>query len=424
MTSDRFNFTDFVIDFTDYDRGNPIDHDYDPEIPEQAQSGPPWTPRDPWEFERLVENRVTFRMADEVAQQRIQDIKQGFREMPANVTIGLSELLLKDLPDQLFTIQDLWPRHGNVLFAAEAKTGKSTTIANLIRVLCDGGDFLNYEHFRVVQVPAGKTIALLDLEMNERRIRDELQVQHIRHPEKLLVSVLRGRSQTFDFTNDDQRNEWIQYLKNNNVHTLIIDPIAPLLAQLGVDENDNFGVTKLFNLLDKVKTEAGITDMMVVHHTGHSAEGRPRGASRFKDWPDAVWMLRKESDAPGAERHLKAYGRDVSLDWGLVRMDTNKRLSFEEQDAAERPTAIHNDQDLIETFVLESGEMGATITGAIESRATGNLRLPDLPSRETWRTRFAGTPRIHGHGRQGQEIRYYHEDVSCPHPECSIGNTP
>lgn len=318
----------FVIDFSNYTRnelpeGEPIT------VIDEGQ--PMWTPQNGAEFERLVETRVTHRLADELAVQRIREMKLGV--LPHPFLTPFLDMLDKDYPDQLLTVNHLWPRGGNVLLAAQAKAGKSTLVANLLRALCDGDALFDDLDFEVNPVPKGRTVALLDLEMNERRIRDELGIQQIQHPEKMLIAALRGQSESFDITNDEQRMLWVNYLKEQKVHTLIIDPIAPLLAQLGVDENDNFGVTKLFNLLDTLKDQAGITDMMVVHHCGHTSTWRPRGASRFNDWPDAIWMIRLADDAdpmdPNAERKFFAKGRDVGLAApGSLSLDANKRLSF------------------------------------------------------------------------------------------------
>lgn len=347
MTSDEYevdynyNFTHFNVDFSNYVRkpDHVSDEMYEAMVAmdDPPVSGAPWAPRNKEQFDELVESRLTFRFADEVAQQKMREIKIGV--MPHPFLQPFAQMLEKDYPEEVLTIGMLWPRGGNVLLAATAKTGKSTLVANLIRSLCDGDDFLGNSEFFTHAIPAGRTLALLDLEMNERRVRSELEAQNIQNIDKLRVAVLRGQSQSFDITNDDQRKAWIEYLQANNVHTLIIDPIAPLLAQLNVDENDNFGVAQLFNMLDKVKAEAGVVDMMVVHHCGKNitAGWSPRGASRFMDWPDALWMLKKDGDDqndPNAPRLMKAIGRDVGLPTpGSLQLDASKRLTFAEVEA-------------------------------------------------------------------------------------------
>ena len=60
-----------------------------------------------------------------------------------------------------YRIAGLWPSGGNVVLAAQYKTGKTTLVHNLIRSLSDGTPFLGKYH---VDPPAG-TIFVLDTEM-------------------------------------------------------------------------------------------------------------------------------------------------------------------------------------------------------------------------------------------------------------------
>jgi hypothetical protein len=79
--------------------------------------------------------------------------------------------------------------------------------------------------------------------------------------------------------------------------------------------------------------EAGIGELMVVHHAGHVQE-RSRGASRLRDWPDAEWRLVREAGEgneeppPDAARFLIAEGRDVAVpETKLAFNALSKRLS-------------------------------------------------------------------------------------------------
>lgn len=386
----EYNFTHFNVDFSNYvaKPSHVSDEMYEAMVAldNQVATAPPWVPRNPEQFEELVESRLTYRFADKLAQQKMREIEVG--KLPHPFLQPFAQMLDKDYPEEILTIGMLWPRGGNVLLAATAKTGKSTVVANLVRSLCDGDNFLDNPDFFVHAIPAGRTLALLDLEMNERRVRDELGAQQIQNIDRLRVAVLRGQSQSFDITNDEQRQSWIEYLKANNVHTLIIDPIAPLLAQLGVDENDNFGVAQLFNMLDRVKAEAGVVDMMVVHHCGKSISTTwsPRGASRFADWPDALWMLKKDSEDqndPTAPRLMKAIGRDVGLPIpGTLELDGSKRLTFTLAPQAAPPNAVENRRDAILAYTMTRGHLGVTNT-EIRQEQSRQIEVEDqsqLPS--------------------------------------------
>lgn len=420
MTSDdieidySYNFTHFVVDFSNYvakpDHVSDEMYEAMVALDSQTVSVAPWVPRNPEQFEELVESRLTFRYADKIAQQKMHEIEVG--ALPHPFLMPFAQMLDKSYEEEVLTIGMLWPRGGNVLLAATAKTGKSTLVSNLIRSLCDGDSFLGNPDFYVHAIPAGRTLALLDLEMNERRVRDELGAQQIQNIDKLRVAVLRGQSQSFDITNEEQRQAWVEYLKANNVHTLIIDPIAPLLAQLNVDENDNFGVAQLFNMLDKVKAEAGVVDMMVVHHCGKgiSAGWSPRGASRFADWPDALWMMKKEGDDPNdpnAPRLMKAIGRDVGLPVpGNLILDDNKRLMFEEAAQADRTDGASNRRDALQAYLYGRGATGSTVPEAERDRQNNPDSQVPVCSPTTLRTSLRSMdPVVCEH-----DARFFHSD--------------
>lgn len=223
----------------------------------------------------------------------------------------IADFLGRPVDPTLYKVDQLWPSGGNVLFAAAAKFGKSTVIMNLIRALLDGSAFLGT--FTVARIPDGESLLLIDLEMSESRVQSELIAQQIAHPSRLKVACLRGQPKRFDITDAETRAHMVDYCLRHNVRTLILDPLAPMLGYLNVDENDNTTVNRFFQQLDEFKKEAGIRDLIVTHHCGHSADMRPRGASRFNDWPDALWLAKIDGDVtdPNTPRKFFARGRDV-----------------------------------------------------------------------------------------------------------------
>lgn len=245
------------------------------------------------------------------------------------------------MPDNptTYKIDQLWPISGNVLFAAAAKFGKSTVVMNLVRSLSDGTAFLG--HFECPKIKEGETILLVDLEMSQDRVRSELRAQNIQDLRALRLANLRGKAKNFDVTDPECRAYWVAYCQQHNVKTLILDPLAPLLGYLNVDENDNTTVNRFFQQLDEFKIECGIRDMLVTHHCGHTADWRPRGASRFNDWPDALWLAKIDGDItdPATPRKFFARGRDVGENFqspGEIQRDLNnpKVLIFDAQSAS------------------------------------------------------------------------------------------
>jgi hypothetical protein len=87
--------------------------------------------------------------------------------------------------------------------------------------------------------------------------------------------------------------------------------------------------------LDTLIAEAEISELVLVHHAGHSGE-RSRGDSRLRDWPDVEWRLVRETPerpgeepGPDAKRYFAAEGRDVAVPEGLLEYDrVTRRLTL------------------------------------------------------------------------------------------------
>lgn len=114
--------------------------------------------------------------------------------VPAPDPVSLAALL--DEPDEgaTYRVGQLWPTAGRVLLAAPFKSGKSPLIGNLIRVLVDGGQFL--DRFEVRSV--GKVV-LIDTELDRRTLRRWLRAQGIRNAAAVTVMPLRGAVSSFEY---------------------------------------------------------------------------------------------------------------------------------------------------------------------------------------------------------------------------------
>lgn len=301
-------------------------------LPEQTEELP--TPVDLRHKKRVLDVIENMDIVDEAKQFRIDRDKPEFEE--PELFDGFDFLEQDDNPVG-YKIQDLWPSGGNVLFAAPAKFGKSTIMMNMVRSLLTGEAFL--AAFDCEAMSPTESLLLIDLEMNPDRVRAELRAHIATLPQEqrrvLKVACLRGQAKQFDITDAEVRAYWVKHCRENNVTTFILDPLAPLLGLLNIDENDNSMVNRFFQQLDEFKKEAGIRDMIVVHHCGHMADYRPRGASRFNDWPDALWgaKLTDPNDPVNTTRTFHARGRDVGENMGgpgEIKRDANnvKVLTF------------------------------------------------------------------------------------------------
>lgn len=218
-------------------------------------------------------------------------------------------------PDVLYRVGELLPVGGNAVVWAQYKAGKTTLLGNLVRSLVDGSPFLgSYE------VDRSKAVAILDFELDARTLRRWLRELGIANPEGVRVMSLRGRVSAFDIRDPEVRAAWAAALAG--VDVLIVDPLRPILDALGLDENREVG--KFLVPLDALKLDAGISELVVAHHAGHSSE-RSRGDSRLRDWPDAEWRLVRESEDPASPRYFGAFGRDVDVPESRLEFDLATR---------------------------------------------------------------------------------------------------
>jgi hypothetical protein len=238
-------------------------------------------------------------------------------------TFDLAEEHQADLGDTTWTIDGWHPYGGNCNVGAEKKAGKTVLMLNLAKSAVDGEPFLGQWGMREL---AGM-VAFFNFEMSRAQFRDWTLQLGIRHPERIWALTARGYRLPINV--DLVAERIVEELRRRSVELWIID--TKQRAQLGVvtNENSNDEVTRWLDLLDQIKTEAGVKDLIVTSHFGHQEE-RTRGASSILGWADCNWTLAVEKDRDGQKvgRFLGAEGRDVDqAQQQLAFDDETKRLS-------------------------------------------------------------------------------------------------
>jgi hypothetical protein len=194
----------------------------------------------------------------------------------------------------------------------------------------------------------------------------------IDNTESVLVVNLRGKAGSLQLNSDAGRKKTAQFLADHDTDIVILDPLAPLLASLGLDENSNADVAQFFAWWSETLSLAGVADDLVVHHTGHAGD-RSRGASRLLDEPDAIWTLTKGKDIEPtdpndmwsgiAPRYLGAYGRDVEEQPRRLQFDPHSRslsLTNDTEAQASIETNIRTYRDKILALIAETGGLTAS----------------------------------------------------------------
>ena len=267
-------------------------------------------------YQRQVRIEYTRLRIQDDAKAHLAALKAG--QAPALTGLSLTEFLAQPEEDENYRVDELWPADGRVLLAAGAKTGKTTLVAaNLIPCLVDGGEFL--DRYSVERV--ARRVAYLNMEVGPKTMRRWMSDAGIEDTDRVEVANLRGKASALALASQPGRERFAAWLRDNDTELAILDPLAPVLASLGLDENKNSDVATFFSWWGEALMLAGVADDLVVHHTGHAGD-RSRGASRLLDEPDAVWTLTKDKEDEDEEdvfgpvsptRYLAAYGRDVEL---------------------------------------------------------------------------------------------------------------
>lgn len=237
-----------------------------------------------------------------------------WREPPS---YSLPELLaLPDEPLQ-WRVHDVMPEGANVLLAAQFKAGKTTLINELAHALADGTDFLG-----TYKVPAAARVALFNYEVGQAQYARWLRDRGFSGLDNVYVYSLRGYS--LPLSVPIIRNQVIEWLRARHIAVWVVDPFAR--AFTGGNENDNSEVGPWLEILDQIKEESGVSELVMPTHTGRAefAPGaeRARGATRLDDWCDVRWLLTRDDEG---SRFFRATGRDVDTEETRLEYDPLSR---------------------------------------------------------------------------------------------------
>lgn len=247
-------------------------------------------------------------------------------QAPPLASHSLSAFLAQPDEAVAYRIDKLWPISGRVLLAAAAKAGKTTMVMNLLAALADGGTFLGC--YDVEQVTDG-TIVYLNLEVSPNQMRRWMRRAGITNTDRIHVVNLRGQTSALTLATQAGRDRVAEWLRRLDARVVILDPLAPLLGVLGLEEKENSDIARFFSWWSEMLHDAGVREDFICHHAGWDGT-RSRGASRLVDEPDAVWTINRDkaTDEDGDDvydnnepRFLKAVGREVDLPETLLVFD-------------------------------------------------------------------------------------------------------
>lgn len=231
---------------------------------------------------------------------------------------GLDRLLsVPDEPVQ-WRIKGLMQIGHNATMAARYKVGKTTMVTNMLKVLVDGGYFL--DEFYVQQVT--RPVVVFNHELSDRQFTAWLRKAGIVNTHMIIPVNLRGKGL---YLQDEEAADWaIEILKKYDAEVWIIDPLQ---AALRGTVNDDMVASEWISAADRVKAESGVSELFLVTHTGHlskadengvSTNERSAGSARWSGWPDVLWTYTMDGEGI---RYLSAEGRDISISERAMKFD-------------------------------------------------------------------------------------------------------
>jgi RecA-family ATPase len=174
----------------------------------------------------------------------------------------------------------------NLLFG-EPASGKSLFAFDWAVRIASGRDWLGKEtQKRDVVILAGEGHSGL-----RRRMR-ALEVKHgIKTPDNLLVSEIPAN------LTDVAQAQWVaDAIKQNctNGGLVIVDTLNRNMG--AADENNAKDIAELLNIIDGCIRSMGLA-VLIVHHSGHSNQGRARGSSAIRAAVDTEFCVTKKADS-------------------------------------------------------------------------------------------------------------------------------
>jgi hypothetical protein len=276
------------------------------------------------EFEKEVAKRQFWKRVDREAERRSR-AEEVADSAPPPSPLTLAEELAEVEDEELltWTVTTILPEGHNVSLTGEFKTGKTTLAdVNLTRALVDGGRFLGVFPTHLAEGRVG----IWNYEVAKRQFRLWMREANIQHPERVSVEHLRGHR--LDLLSEAGQQWAVGWLREREVRVWLLDPWALLLSDAGLGENDNTEARRLLRVLDRIKEQAGVSNLLVTHHTGRQDKERARGATALDDWADTRWLVVRETQDGQERRYFRTLpSRDVETnEWQLGFNAETRRL--------------------------------------------------------------------------------------------------
>jgi hypothetical protein len=236
----------------------------------------------------------------------------------------LVDLISAELPEiPTWVSGGLLPKNSKLLFGGPAKSGKSFIMLSLGRALVLGENPFECPNFQTLRPTR---VLLLDQELKpfglQKRVRPLFQDVDLKKIEDLFF--YESGNVDLNFSTYSGRKEIEALVRDVKPEVLLLDPIGKMHS---FDENSNSEINRLFTYLDhiiKIGFDWGLS-IVLSHHFGKPprADGKAleaydpldinnfRGATKFKDDPDAIMCVHRMKNLPTPHQAWKMKTRFI-----------------------------------------------------------------------------------------------------------------
>jgi hypothetical protein len=257
----------------------------------------------------LNEQAYMRKKANEHADQKLmQERALSVIKFGSRVDTGKDELAKPLVPTKWFI--DSWFKSSTaVLLNADPKAGKTRLALNLMRSLTENEPFLGRFQTSLAQ---DERVWYGNWDQPEDLMREYLHDYNWLASDRFLMEHIG--SMEFPFWVPSVFDDFVQYAQRMQIGLMIVDTLHVASQGYVTDENDNNEMSAFVHLLRKLVKAAGIGQLLVIHHTGHSTAARGRGASTLAADFDGMWFLNvSESEKFDSPRSLSAKGRKLGV---------------------------------------------------------------------------------------------------------------
>lgn len=333
---------------------------------------------EPSAWDHAVAVAVSRIYVNEEAKRQVEQAKflQSWRKPITYGDLAL-ELSLPE-SDVTWRIAGLLPADGNGVVVAPRKTGKTTLIGELVRSLADGVPFLGHA---CTAVTGG--VALFNYENTERQQRAWLRALGITNQDRVHVLHLRGSALSLNVP--QVRSYVTQWLRERAIEVWIPDPYLRAAQGVVLNENDNGQANVFTGVLDEIKLESGVREIVMPAHSSNKNEIESgaesmRGAGRVEDWADAIWYLTSVE----GQRFIRATGRDVELPETQMQFDSlTRRLSIGRPGHGRKEAALEGDVAQVSKVLREWSEATPATQNQL-AEACGGWRAQRVRAAVVW----------------------------------------